>query len=352
MTDPGVRPLVTTGDCYSASYANAMAGLGLDWVVLGDRWGYTWRPDPDEPLGDIRITPLDFGSALAEWFSVEIRELLFADEAACLAWLAADPGRMAIVGVDSYWLPHSANHQASHFPHAVAINASGAGHYWMADGYRGASFAGPVGAAELAPALAGMRQFTHRHRTLQRERIELGSAELLALEIAVPGAEAAGARLTTAVMLDRLGHSCRTHLLPAVTQLGQEYANGRAALNAAAGALEAMSPADLRNDQILYMMSCFASIASQRALNAAYVSQTASMAGRPSVAAYADQLRQAGRQWIALRNAVYLRTGKGEDVRSRCAARMRVLAAADHALTAALQAELDQPGGPAMMERP
>ena len=198
MTDTNDRPLVTTGDCYSASYANAMVGLGLDWVILGDRWGYTWRPDPDEPLGDIRITPLDFGSALVDWFSVTIRELHFADAAACLAWLAAEPGRMVIVGVDSFWLPHSANHQAGHFPHAVVVNASGAGHVWMADGYRGASFAGPVAAAELVPALAGMRQFTHRHRTLQRESIELDPTELLALEIVAPGAGTAGTRLTAA----------------------------------------------------------------------------------------------------------------------------------------------------------
>jgi hypothetical protein len=341
MTDTNSRPLVTTGDCYSASYANAMVGLGLDWVILGDRWGYTWRPDPDEPLGDIRITPLDYGSALVDWFSLEIRELRFADAAACLAWLAADPGRMAIVGVDSFWLPHSANHQVSHFPHAVAVNASGTGLVRMADGYRGASFAGSVAVAELVPALAGMRQFTRRHRTLQRERIELDAPELLALEIVAPDTSAAGARLTATAMLDRLRLSCRTHLQPAVTQLGEEYANGRAALYAAADALEAMAQADMRDNQIRYVMSCFASIASQRALNAAYVHQAASMADRPSVAAYADQLRRAGRQWITLRNTVYLRMSKGQDVQDRCAARMRELAAADHELTADLQTELD-----------
>jgi hypothetical protein len=341
MTDTSSRPLVTTGDCYSASYANAMASLGLDWVILGDRWGYTWRPDPNAPLGDIRITPLDFGSTLVDWFSLEIRELRFADAAACMAWLAASPGRMAIVGVDSFWLPHSANHQVSHFPHAVAVNASGTGHVWMADGYRGASFAGSVGMAELVPALTGMRQFTHRHRTLQRERVQLDAPGLLALEIVVPGTGAAGTRLTATAMLDRLRRSCRAHLQPAVTQLGEEYANGRAAMYAAADALEAMAQADLRDDQIRYVMSCFASIASQRALNAAYVQQAASRAGRPSVAAYADQLRQAGRQWITLRNTVYLRMSKGEDVRGRSAARMRELAAADHELTAGLRTELD-----------
>lgn len=341
MTDTTSRPLVTTGDCYSASYANAMLGLGLDWVILGDRWGYTWRPDPNEPLGDIRITPLDFGSALVDWFSLEIRELRFADPAACLAWLAADPSRMVIVGVDSFWLPHSANHQVSHFPHAVTVNASGTGHVWMADGYRGASFAGSVAAAELVPGLAGMRQFTHRHRTLQRERIELEAPELLALEIVAPDTGAASARLTTTAMLDRLRLSCRTHLQPAVTQLDEEYANGRAALYAAANALEAMAQADLRDDQIRYVMSCFASIASQRVLNAAYVHQAASMAGRPPLATYADQLRRAGRRWITLRNAVYLRMSKGEDVRDRCAARMRELAADDHELTADLGTELD-----------
>jgi len=237
MTDTNSRPLVTTGDCYSASYANAMVGLGLDWVILGDRWGYSWRPDPNEPLGDIRITPLDYGSALVDWFSLEIRELRFADAAACLAWLAADPGRMAIVGVDSFWLPYSANHQVSHFPHAVAINASGTGHVRMADGYRGASFAGSVAVAELVPALAGMRQFTHRHRTLQREHIELDAPELLALEIIAPGTGAAGARVTATAMLDRLRLSCRTHLQPAVTQLGEEYAYGRAALYSASDSL-------------------------------------------------------------------------------------------------------------------
>ena len=341
MTDTNSRPLVTTGDCYSASYANAMVGLGLDWVILGDRWGYTWRPDPNEPLGDIRITPLDYASALVDWFFLEIRELRFADAAACLTWLAADPGRTAIVGVDSFWLPHSANHQVSHFPHAVAINASGTGHVRMADGYRGASFAGSVAVAELVPALAGMRQFTHRHRTLQREHIELDAPDLLALEIVAPGTGAAGARVTATAMLDRLWLSCRTHLQPAVTQLGEEYANGRAALYAAADALEAMAQADLRDNQIRYVMSCFASIASQRALNAAYVHQAASMADRPSLAAHADQLRRAGRQWITLRNTVYLRMSKGQDVRDRCAARMRELAAADHELTADLQTELD-----------
>jgi hypothetical protein len=341
MTGTDSRPLVTTGDCYSASYANALAGLGLDWVVLGDRWGYTWRPDPGEPLGDIRITPLDFGSALVDWFALEIRELRFADTAAFLAWLAADPSRMVIVGVDSFWLPHSANHQVSHFPHAVAVNESGPGHVWMADGYRGSSFAGQVAAAELVPALAGMRQFTHRHRTLQRERIELGPPELLALEIVVPDTRAAAARLTATAMLDRLRFSCRTHLRPAVTQLGQEYANGRAALYAAADALEAMAQASLRDDQIRYVMSCFASIASQRALNAAYVHRAAARAGRPAVAAYADQLRRAGQRWITLRNTVYLRMSKGEDVRDRCAARMRELAAADHELTVGLRAEID-----------
>jgi hypothetical protein len=339
MTDTTGRPLVTTGDCYSASYANAMVGLGLDWVVLGDRWGYTWRPDPDEPLGDIRITPLDFGAALLDWYPVEIRELHFADAAACLAWLAADPGRMVIVGVDSFWLPHSAHHRVSHFPHAVAVNASGAGQVWMADGYRGASFAGAVAAAELAPALAGMRQFTHRHRTLQRERIELDATELLALEIAAP--DPTGARLTTTAMLDRLGLSCRTYLRPAVRQLGEEYSNGRAALYAAADALEAMALADLREDQVHYVMSCFASIASQRALNAAYAERAAAMTDLPFLAAHADQLRQAGRRWTSLRNTVYLRMGKGEDVRSRCAARMRELAAADHERTADLLIEID-----------
>jgi hypothetical protein len=341
MTDTNSRPLVTTGDCYSASYANAMVGLGLDCVILGDRWGYTWRPNPNEPLGDIRITPLDFGSALVDWFSLDIRELRFADPAACLAWLAADPRRMVVVGVDSFWLPHSANHQVSHFPHAVAVNASGTGHVWMADGYRGASFAGSVAVAELVPALAGMRQFTHRHRTLQREWIELDAPELLALEIVAPDTAAADARLTATAMLDRLRLSCRAYLRPAVTQLGEEYANGRAALYAAADALEATAQADLRDDQLRYVMSCFASIASQRALNAGYVHQAASMAGRPPVAAYADQLRRAGRRWITLRNTVYLRMSKGEDVRERCAARMRELAAADHELTVGLRTELD-----------
>ena len=61
------------------------------------------------------------------------------------------------------------------------------------------------------------------------------------------------------------------------------------------------------------------------------------MAGRPPVAACADQLRRAGRQWITLRNAVYLRMSKGEDIRERCAARMRELAAADHEFTVGLR---------------
>ena len=67
---------------------------------------------------------------------------------------------------------------------------------------------------------------------------------------------------------------------PAEQCLGEEYANGRAAMYAAADALEATAQADLRDDQIRYVMSCFASIASQRGLNAAYVDRAASMAGR------------------------------------------------------------------------
>jgi hypothetical protein len=338
VTEPNNRPLAITGDCYSASHANAMVSLGLDRVILGDRWGYMWRPDPDEPLGDIRMAPLDFGSALVDWFAVEIRERCFADAAACLSGLAAGPGRTVIVGVDSFWLPHSPNHQVSHFPHAVAITASGTGQIWMADGYRGASFAGPIAVPDLVAALAGMPQFSRRHRTLQRDHVELGASELLGLEIVVPDSGAAVPRLTATAMLDRLRLSCRTFLRPTVTQAGEEYANGRAALYAAADALDAMAPTGGRDNPISYLMTCFASIGSQRALNAAYVHRAAALADRPPVAGYADQLRRAGRQWITLRNAVYLRMG--EEVRGRWTARMRELADADHELTAGLLTEL------------
>jgi hypothetical protein len=334
VVEPGVVGLVYTGDCYSASYANAMTGLGLDPVVLGDRWGYSWRPDPDEPLGDIRLCPLDFGAVVAEWFPVDIRECIYPDGRECLDSLVADPTRVAILGVDSYWLAHSSNSQTGHFPHAVAARGTVDGKLAVVDGYRGASFVGPVAVAQLLPAVEGMRQFTHRHRSLQREHIELEPRDVLALELVprdVAGPPSAGA------VLARLRATAREYATSTVVHLDEKYMNGPAALRAAADAFEHADQTRLTDEHVRYVLACLASIASQRNLNAAFVGLGGELTGSARLTELAARMQQTGRRWISLRNAMYLRTTRNPAALSRYAARMRELVDEDAAVTADIE---------------
>ena len=123
-------------DCETSAFGRVLRHLSVDPRILGDEWGYRYRPDRPFPLAAAEIARSWPPDSMLRWYGIEVRTTDHADPDAAWALLRELTGRgeAVLLSVDLYEWPMSTFHGRFGFPHRVVVAECGPDEALVLDG--------------------------------------------------------------------------------------------------------------------------------------------------------------------------------------------------------------------------
>ncbi|WP_433027244.1 BtrH N-terminal domain-containing protein [Plantactinospora sp. CA-290183] len=289
-----------SADCITSTYGTLVRHLGGEPAIFGSQWGF--RPGrkadvewPFERLNASRRSPCEL---MADWYDLQVVWTHHPDWDAATRQIRAtlDAGQPAVVVADAFCLPYCWQFGKQHSPHRIVLTAYGVDSVVISDGYRGSRYEGALALDDLCAAMTSdgllfpRRMFIDGRNTV--------------ITVPVPDAP------LTEVTAEHTRRSLRenvTEYLSAGRAHGDGSGHDLLLRCAAEIRADAAGLAQRTKTDVAEISAWFGGMASQRALNAAFLTWAADLLAAPSLKEHADRSTALSRQWEKVRNYLYIR---------------------------------------------